>query len=489
MIRRLALASCFLAVPFLAKAQTGGTCTAATLNGTYAFNLAGRALNSSLTLTNAYQAVGTITFDGVSAVTATVTANTNQALGTAQTLKGTYTIPSGCVGTLNFTTGDTASYTLIPFNNGHSFVITGTDATYILTGNGNPQPAACLTSTLSGSYVFSGNGYVLATAAAITGTNDISGLFQFDGAGAITGSWSTTTGAASTPDTISGKYSLAASCVGSATVTDPSGVGYTLTFTTTSADGANITLIGATPTDIFSVTAHSTFTNPGLAVGSAAGSGGVPPGSLFSIYGFNLATSTAQPTTTTYPTTLGGASITVNGEAAPLSYASPTQLNAEMPLDIVGPVATIVVKVGTATPIISNAVAAAVPATAAPGVFVSGANRAIAQNFPSYITNSPTAPAPAGSVVIVYLTGGGPVQGGSVLQTGHAAPNQSFPVTGTTSATIGGVAATVDYIGLTPGFIGLYQANLVVPKIAAGDHNLVITIGGTASPITLLSTS
>jgi len=42
---------------------------------------------------------------------------------------------------------------------------------------------------------------------------------------------------------------------------------------------------------------------------------------------------------------------------------------------------------------------------------------------------------------------------------------------------------------LTPGFIGLYQANIVVPKIAAGDHNLVITIGGTASPGALVSTS
>jgi uncharacterized protein (TIGR03437 family) len=148
--------------------------------------------------------------------------------------------------------------------------------------------------------------------------------------------------------------------------------------------------------------------------------------------------------------------------------------------------ATVVVKVGTSS---SNAVAANVPATATPGVFVAGANRAIVQNYPSYVTNSPSAPAPAGSVIIVYFTGGGPVQGGSVLVTGHAAPNQAFAVTEMSSATINGVAATLDYVGLTPGFIGLYQANIVVPKIAAGDHNLVITIGGTASPAALVSTS
>ena len=94
-------------------------------------------------------------------------------------------------------------------------------------------------------------------------------------------------------------------------------------------------MVGSTATEMFSGTGHSTFTNPGLAVANAAGvSGGTPPGSLFSIYGTGLATSTAQPQTAPYPITLGGASVTVNGESAPLSYASPTQINAQMPLDI-----------------------------------------------------------------------------------------------------------------------------------------------------------
>jgi uncharacterized protein (TIGR03437 family) len=486
MIRRIAFASCLLAAPFVACAQTSGTCTSATLKGTYSISLTGRAVSSALVFGKDYQAVGTITFDGVSAVSASLVSNTNAASGVAQTLAGTYTIPSNCIGTLNFTTGDTASYTLIPYNNGNNYEITGEDATYELTGAGGPQPASCLTSTVSGNYVFSGNGFALASGA-ITGVNDISGLLTFDGAGGITGSWATAINTGSTSDTITGHYTMSNNCTGSATVTDPSGAGYTLSFVVTSADGANVALLGATSTGFFTSTAHSTFTNPGLAVANAAGvSGGTPPGSLFSIYGSGLSTGTAQPTSTTYPTTLGGASVTVNGEPAPLSYASPTQINAEMPLDITGGVATVVVKVGTT---VSNAVAATVPATAVPGIFVSGANRAIAQNYPSYDTNSPTKPAPAGSVSIVYFTGGGPVQGGSVLVTGHAAPNQAFAVTETVSAMIAGVAATVDYAGLTPGFIGLYQANIVVPKIGAGDHNLVITIGGTASAAALVSTS
>jgi uncharacterized protein (TIGR03437 family) len=484
MIGRFIFAGC-LAIPFLAQAQTSGVCTTGTLSGTYSLTLTGRTVSSALALTKDYQAVGTITFDGVSNATATVTANTNAVMGTAQTLGGTYTIPSNCVGTLNFTTGDTASYSLIPYNNGMDFVIVGEDASYQYTGSGAPQPTSCLLSTLSGAFVFSGTGYPL-SAGAIAGVTDISGVLQFDGAGNITGSWAIATNGTSTPDTISGHYTLSTACVGSATVTDPNGVGYTLSYAMTAANGASFTLVGTTAANMFSGTAHATMTNPGLSVGNASGSGGTPAGSLISIYGFNLSTSTAQPTTTNYPVTLGGASVTVNGEAAPLSYASSGQINAQMPLDIAPGMATVVVKVGTST---SNAVAVTVPATAAPGVFVSGANRAIAQNYPSYVQNSPSTPAPAGSVVIVYFTGGGPVQGGSVLVTGHAAPNQAFAVTETATATINGVAATVDYAGLTPGFVGLYQANIVVPKVAAGDHPLVITIGGTASPSTTISTS
>jgi uncharacterized protein (TIGR03437 family) len=381
--------------------------------------------------------------------------------------------------------GDAASYALVPYGNGKDFIITGSDATYLLTGSGGPQPASCSASTLSGAYVFSGNGFAL-SGGAVGGVNDVSGLLQFDGAGNITGSWSIASNGAPVSDTVSGHYTVAAACTGSATVTDPSGLGYSLSFVVTGAAGAGISVIGATTSDMFTATAHATFTNPGVSVANAAGvSGGTPAGSLFSIYGTGLATSTAQPTSTTYPTTLGGASVTVNGEAAPLSYASATQINAQMPEDVVPGFATVVVKVGS---MVSNAVAATVPATAVPGIYVSGANRAVAQNYPSYTLNSPTDPAPAGSVLVVYLNGGGPVQGGSSVTTGHPTPNASYEVQESNSATVAGITATLDYVGLTPGFIGLYQANVVIPKVAAGDHNLIITVGGTASNAAVIAT-
>ena len=69
---------------------------------------------------------------------------------------------------------------------------------------------------------------------------------------------------------------------------------------------------GGSATNLFDVTGHSTFTNPGLAVGNAAGvTGGTPPGSLFSVYGFNLATGQAQPTSFPLPLTDASASVLV----------------------------------------------------------------------------------------------------------------------------------------------------------------------------------
>jgi uncharacterized protein (TIGR03437 family) len=487
-VRNLIVLTSLFAAPFLAQAQTAPapvTCTAATLNGTYSLVLTGRNIPPAGGLSKEYTAVGNITFDGVGSVTATVAANTNSTPGLTQTMSGTYTVPSNCIGNITITTGGTATFTLIPYNKGANFTLTGQDGGYQYTGTGNPQPASCPTSTLSGSYVFNGGGFALATGA-ITGVNYISGLLQFDGAGSVTGNWTLTTTAPGTSDTISGHYTAAASgCIGSATLTDPSGAAYTLNYVITSANGANMSGIVANLAEAFTITAHSVFTNPGLAVANAAGvTTGTPPGSLFSVYGSGLANTTTQPGGATYPTTLSNVTVTVNTEAVPLSYISPTQINAQMPWDVVPGVATVVVKNGTTQ---TNSVAVVVPSTAAPGVFVYGANRGVVQNYPSYTLNSAAAPAPAGSTIIVYFTGGGPLQGGSSLVSGTAIKG-ALPITENASVMIAGTPATISYIGTTPGFVSLYQANVVIPKIAAGDHNMVLTINGTDSNTTVIST-
>jgi uncharacterized protein (TIGR03437 family) len=95
--------------------------------------------------------------------------------------------------------------------------------------------------------------------------------------------------------------------------------------------------------------------------------------------------------------------------------------------------------------------------------------------------NSATYQASVGDEVVVYFTGGGPVQASGTLTTGAPAPPGLSVVTEDNSITVGGQQARVVYMGLTPGSIGLYQANFIVPQIAKGAYPVVITIDGYAS--------
>jgi uncharacterized protein (TIGR03437 family) len=52
-----------------------------------------------------------------------------------------------------------------------------------------------------------------------------------------------------------------------------------------------------------------------------------------------------------------------------------------------------------------------------------------------------------------------------------------MPVT----VTVGGKNATVIYAGLTQGFVGLYQINLIVPAGLTGSQPVVVTSSGTYS--------
>ncbi len=478
-----------LALPLLAQKQTAPSCTLSSLSGTYYLTQTGRNVNASTALTASYQATGTAVFDGMGNVSFALTANTNNQAGLTQALAGTYTMANNCVGTLSITTGDSANYTLITWNQGQTFSITGQDTAYILTGSGGQLPPACITSLLSGSYLFNGNGFA-ETFGAITGVNSISGLLQFDGRGTISGNWTVTTAGSGTPDTVSGHYSIGSSCQGSATLTDTNGTSWTLTFTMTSTNGADFTVDGSSVLLQFSASAHSAFTNPGLAVAnSASGVGaGTPAGSIFALYGEALAPSQASATKVPLPDMLASTGVTVNGESAPLFFVSQTQINAQMPWDIPPGLASVVVTNPSGT---SNTVAVTVPATAVPGVFPQyPGNQAVVAN-PDYSLNTPAAPAKVGDIVVAYFTGGGPVTPAGPLVTGAYSPNGVSPVPASADAmvTVAGVQATVNYVGLTGSLVGVYQANFVVPKVSAGDRDLVITINGKASTVTTISIS
>ena len=64
----------------------------------------------------------------------------------------------------------------------------------------------------------------------------------------------------------------------------------------------------------------------------------VAPGSLVSIYGQDLAANTQSAAAPPLPLTLSGASVLIGGQAAPLLYVSPEQINAQVPFGLACPV-------------------------------------------------------------------------------------------------------------------------------------------------------
>jgi uncharacterized protein (TIGR03437 family) len=202
----------------------------------------------------------------------------------------------------------------------------------------------------------------------------------------------------------------------------------------------------------------------------------ISPGSLATIAGTNLATSTPPTAATPLPTILAGASVSVNGRAAPILYASPAQINFQVPWETATGNATVTVSVDGVT---SNTITVPVTA-AAPGIFYYPSGAARAENH-DYSLNSSSNPEHAGSFIIAYLTGSGPVSpavadGAATPATGLVQPTSPI------SVAIGGQPATVLGAAYTPGFIALLQINITVPSgLAAGSYPMIVTIGGQVS--------
>jgi uncharacterized protein (TIGR03437 family) len=206
----------------------------------------------------------------------------------------------------------------------------------------------------------------------------------------------------------------------------------------------------------------------------------VSPGALATIFGTGLANSTAQASGFPLPLSLGGASVyalqSKTLTQAPVVYASPTQINFQVPNGLTPGVANFSVALnGGSFSFAVNVV------NAGPAIFQDSRNHAVAQDAgASYATNSTSHPAASGSVVVVYFTGQGPVD--NSVPDGAAAPDSPLSnATGNPTATIAGVNAPVQFFGLTPGYAGLAQANIQVPNLATGDYPLVLTVGGYVS--------
>ncbi len=228
------------------------------------------------------------------------------------------------------------------------------------------------------------------------------------------------------------------------------------------------------PTNVSIGSAAPTVVPEGI-LDAAAFRNSISPGGLASIFGANISTSTVSASALPLPSQLGGAVACIDSKVAPMIFASPGQINVQAPFGM---------EPGTRFSRYFNATGgtAPIPVTVeatTPEVFRDGNGRGIVMNA-NNTQNLPNNGAVAGEYVVVYLNGVGEVDPAAPTGTPSPSGPLSVPKAGF-GINIGNTHANVYFLGLSPGFIGLAQANVQIPALPPGEHELVISIGGRVS--------
>ncbi|HEX5228647.1 MAG TPA: IPT/TIG domain-containing protein [Bryobacteraceae bacterium] len=222
------------------------------------------------------------------------------------------------------------------------------------------------------------------------------------------------------------------------------------------------------------------------------------PGSWIEIYGSNLSEITEQWADSSFnglsaPTSTGGTSVTIGGKSAFVEYVSPGQVNVQVP----GGVPTgsqplvLTTEAGSSDPL-NVTIVAEKPGLLAASAFKVGGTQYVEALFPDGKTFAlaPGAisgilsrlPKP-GDTLTLYGIGFGQVNEG--IPPGQIAQGQT-ELAAPFTISIGGSSATITYAGLAPGFVGLYQFDVVVPSIGATNSAPVtFSLGGQEGAQTL----
>ncbi len=224
--------------------------------------------------------------------------------------------------------------------------------------------------------------------------------------------------------------------------------------------------------------------------GFAAGRA-VAPGSIVSVFGDALSELTGSAMSLPLPIALKHVSMSFDfpetGVSVPAHFffSSDGQLNVQVPWEFQGLNFALVktrIEDSVSEPVTLNL------ADTAPGIFEFdwfGDLLAVATHADGSVITSDS-PAVPGETIVVYGTGWGPVD--EEQQSGEAAAASPLARTlATPAASVGGRAAGVSFSGLTPGYVGLYQANITLAgDTPSGAQTLAFAVNGVASKQTKL---
>ena len=238
---------------------------------------------------------------------------------------------------------------------------------------------------------------------------------------------------------------------------------------------------GGTTAGVAFLVANPAISSGGL-LNSASYSQVISAGELASIFGSNLASSSATFARIPLPTTLANTSVYMNDFAAPLLAVSPEQINLQIPWEIAG-------QQSVAVRVVTNGVTSAATTVNVSnlGPALLSVNQQGTGQGSILIAGTSTIPNAANPVnrtqaISIYCLGLGPVAG--KVNSGGANPlSTAYTTMSSPTVTIGGVAGTVLYSGLAPNLIGLYQVNVQLPLNAPAGPAVpvILQIGGVVS--------
>src|SRR5580658_1243184 len=209
-----------------------------------------------------------------------------------------------------------------------------------------------------------------------------------------------------------------------------------------------------------------TITTVANAAADSVATGNVARGELISIYGSNLATGTASASTPTSPVlSLGGASVTIGGLAAPIIYASPSQLDVQVPFEIgagVSSVNLIVTAASSSAPVVLNVVGQDLGLAYA---------QVGTQIFPVTARNTAVVQASAGTQIFLVAFGLGSVTP-AVLSGTIPPASTTFNTVAAPSVTANGILATPLSSALTG--LGIYVVTVASPS----SGSVTVVLGG-----------
>lgn len=221
-----------------------------------------------------------------------------------------------------------------------------------------------------------------------------------------------------------------------------------------------------------------------IAHAAANVSGFYAANTLVSIYGTNLALSTvalraADVVGGTLPSVLGGVRVLVDNRFADVIFVSPRQVNFLIPTSLgVSSTTIVLLNNGRAGATISVELA-----ESAPGLFETDGYVIATHGNGPLVTEA--APATHGEVLVLYATGLGPT---APLTPAHRLATTAAPLVrfAEFEVRLNGTPVPAhysEYVGVTPGFGGLYQINVRIPTDAPVDPEIRVGTPERMSPV------